>query len=151
MKTRSTIAIEFANGTIGQIYCHYRGGIKDAGQTLLTDYTDPFKVCELIELGALSCLAPEIGNQHKFDGTDSGNWCMFYGRDGKVAGVQAPFDISTRYFKNFADYTKNRQCEEYEYILRQVNGEAVWFVNQGNGYESLTEVVKETNKEQVTA
>ena len=31
-------------------------------------------------------------------------------------------------FKNLQEYVREHQREEYEYILRIVNGKAVWFV-----------------------
>ena len=43
--------------------------------------------------------------------------------------------------RKFVDYTENEinhQYEEFEYILRQVNGRAVWFVDCGaTGYVTL--------------
>jgi hypothetical protein len=51
-----------------------------------------------------------------------GDMTTFYGRDRGEDGVSA------KKFKDFADYKANHQYEEYEYILRSVHGEAVWFV-----------------------
>ena len=38
-----------------------------------------------------------------------------------------------RKFKDYADYVENHQYEEYDYILRSVEGEAVWFVSDHDG------------------
>ena len=147
MATRSTIALEFADGTVGQIYCHFDGYLSNNGKILLNHYMDPFKVRQLIDLGDLSVLSSEIGQKHKFDGNDRVDWCMFYGRD------PGDIDVAARYFQDFDDHKANHQYEEYEYILRQVNGEAVWYVNQGNGYEPLmeayVEVLRQQNEEAV--
>ena len=44
---------------------------------------DKFKVGELMALGNLSSLAPEIGDTHDFNDRSSEyeNWCLAYGRD----------------------------------------------------------------------
>jgi hypothetical protein len=123
MATRSTIALEFADGTVQQVYCHWDGYLDNNGQLLLKHYTDPFKVRDLIDLGDLSSLKPEIGEAHPFGyhGTEIsaedyekqfGEMCTFYGRDRGETGTGA------KKFKDFADYVNNHQYEEYEYILR---------------------------------
>jgi hypothetical protein len=76
-------------------------------------------------------LAAEIGTKHDFETQIKGT-CTFYGRDRDESDTQA------RYFDNFEDYTTNHQTEEYEYILRK-DGE--WYVDQGNGFELLSEVL----------
>ena len=152
MGTRSTIALEFADGTVGQVYCHWDGYLSNNGKILLNSYTDPYKLRELIDQGDLSSLGSEIGAKHPFDNPASfgtpeyqaykgqyGNMCKFYGRDRGETGVDA------RYFKDFADYEQNHQYEEYEYILRT---DGVWYVNQGNGYEPLLEAYIEELREQ---
>ncbi len=105
MATRSTIALEYADGTVGQIYCHWDGYLSNNGQILLNHYRDPYKVRELLDNGDMSSL----------DETVSG--CSFYKERGE--------DCPQQMFKDFADYIENHQYEEYEYILRQ-NGE--WYV-----------------------
>ena len=143
MATRSTIALEFADGTVGMIYCHWDGYLDHNGRILQEHYADPFKVRELIDLGDLSSLRPQLGTQHPFSsiGTmDSaeyekqfGDMCTFYGRDRGETGINA------RYFKNFEEYAREHQREEYEYILRNVNGKATWFVDTyGHDGEFMT-------------
>ena len=134
MATRSTIALEFADGTVGQIYCHWDGYLSNNGKILFESYQDPFKVRELIDLGDLSSLGPEIGVKHEFGEVCQD--CTFYGRDRGETGIEA------RYFKDFADYVANHQYEEFEYILRQVNGKAVWFVaDHDNHYMELGQAI----------
>lgn len=159
MATRSTIALEFADGTVGQVYCHWDGYLSNNGKILLNNYMDPFKVRELIDLGGVSSLGAEIGVKHPFDAPGMfndavyneykamyGNMCKFYGRDRGETGVDAT------YFKDFADYEQNHQYEEYEYILRT---DGKWYVNQGNGYELLedayVEILRQQHEEQETA
>jgi hypothetical protein len=134
MATRSTIALEFADDTVGQVYCHWDGYLSHNGTILLENYSDPFKLRDLIDLGDLSVLAAEIGTKHDFEARVEGV-CTFYGRDRNESDTQA------KYFDNFEDYAANHQTEEYEYILRK---DGQWYVDQGNGFELLSEVfVKE--------
>ena len=51
----------------------------------------------------------------------------FYGRDRGEDGVSA------KKFKDYEDYVANHQYEEYDYILRNDNGVAVWFVCDHDG------------------
>jgi hypothetical protein len=143
MATRSTIALEYADGTVDQIYCHWDGYLDNNGAILRDHYSDPFKLQQLIELGDISSLRPEIGVEHPFSsiGTmDSaeydrlyGNMTTFYGRDRGETGV------GPKRFKDFQEYAREHQREEYEYILRQVNGKAQWFVSfYGTDDEYLT-------------
>lgn len=146
MATRSTIAVELEDGTVQQIYCHWDGYLEHNGAILQQHYTDPAKVQQLISLGDLSSLGAEIGEQHEFSnphkyGTpEYSEWqeqqqgfCTFYARDRGETGVAA------RVFKSFADYKKNHQYEEYEYILRS-NG--LWYVSTGKVYGLLVEALE---------
>ena len=133
MGTRSTIALEYADGTVQQVYCHWDGYLEHNGKILAEHYNNPFILRDLIDLGDVSSLRPTVGTKHNFShfGTaldqkeyDAlyGEMTTFYGRDRGEDGVSA------KKFKDFADYKANHQYEEYEYILRSVYGEAVWFV-----------------------
>jgi hypothetical protein len=139
MATRGTIALEYADGTVDQVYCHWDNYLEGNGRILKDHYTDPFKLQQLIDLGDLSVLEAEIGEQHPFDNPHTfgsrdyeqhrakyGNCCTFYGRD---RGEQ---DTKACRFWNFEMYQLSGQCEEYNYILRQVDGKAQWFVSMDN-------------------
>jgi hypothetical protein len=121
MATRSTIALEYADGTVGQIYCHWDGYLDNNGKILFKHYQDPFKLRTLMDLGDLSSLRKDIGVQHSFDkaGPEHEDSCTFYGRDRGESGTEA------KTFKNFTDYAENHQHEEYEYILRT---DGNWYV-----------------------
>lgn len=118
MATRSTIALEFADGTVGQVYCHWDGYLEHNGKILFDHYSDPFKLRDLIDLGDLSSLAANIGTKHDFDARVEGE-CTFYGRDRGEHGVDAV------YFDSYQDYLDNFQGEEYNYILRR---DGIWYV-----------------------
>ena len=126
MATRSTIAIEYLDGTVKQVYCHWDGYIEHNGKILQESYTNPNKLNRIMELGDLSVLAKDIGTQHDFNDNNY-DQCKFYGRDRNETGIEA------KTFVNFDDYLQNMQAEEYNYILRFVNGDSVWFVSH---YES---------------
>ena len=118
MATRSTIALEFADGTVGQVYCHWDGYLSYNGALLNDHYKDPFKVRELIDMGDLSSLGSEIGRKHDFDSRIVDE-CTFYGRDRKDA------DSEATYFADFSEYFTESQSEDYDYILRK---DGQWYV-----------------------
>jgi hypothetical protein len=135
MATRSTIALEFADGTVQQVYCHWDGYLDHNGRILLESYSDPFKLRDLIDQGDISSLGREIGVQRPFSnpntyGSDAykafeaqyENQCVFYSRD------RDEKDVSARKFKDIADYNANCQGEEYDYILCNRDGKAQWYV-----------------------
>ena len=142
MATRSTIALEYADGTVDQVYCHWDGYLSNNGKILLQHYADPFKLQGLVSLGDISSLGQGIGEKHNFDEAATYADTTFYGRDRGETGVAA------KRFKNFADYKENHQYEEYEYILRAVEGKAVWFVSQyGKDYEPLALAIEQEEAE----
>jgi len=140
MGTRSTIALEFADGTVEQVYCHWDGYLAYNGKMLLEHYSNPFVLRDLIDLGDISSLKPTIGTKHAFsqfevpmDGEAYdklyGDMTTFYGRDRGETGVDS------KKFVDFQDYLVRHQYEEYEYILRK---DGNWYVKQhDNEYELL--------------
>ena len=143
MGTRSTIALEFADGSVQMVYCHWDGYLEYNGTILEKHWKDPFKLQKLIDLGDMSSLGKDIGTQHEFGERvkhdDADNFaveCTFYARDRNES------DCGARKFKDYLDYAENHQYEEYEYILRQVAGKAVWLVSDhGRDYTELTELL----------
>jgi len=147
MATRSTIAIEYADGTVGQVYCHWDGYLAHNGQILLNYYSNPFVLRDLIDLGDISSLGKIIGTKHPFSPHGDGDKAAydqameqgcttFYGRDRGETGVAA------KTFASYEDYVAKHQYEEYEYILRQVDGKAVWFVaDHNNVYVELAQAI----------
>lgn len=120
MATRSTIALEYADGTVGQIYCHWDGYLSNNGKILLENYTDPFKVRELLDNGDMSSLNEEV------DG------CSFYKERGE--------DCPQRMYKDYAEFRREAQGEEYNYILRKDGNWYVEFYGEFDGL--LTEAFK---------
>jgi hypothetical protein len=140
MGTRSTIALEFADGTVEQVYCHWDGYLSNNGRILQEHYSNPFVLRDLIDLGDISSLKPTIGTQHAFSRLETpmddkaydklyGDMTTFYGRDRGETGVDS------KKFLDFQDYLVRHQYEEYEYILRK---DGNWYVKQhDNEFELL--------------
>jgi len=153
MGTRSTIALEFADGTVQQVYCHWDGYLDHNGRILQEHYSDPFKLRDLIDQGDLSSLRKDIGQKHAFSKFDldsmieqrlheeaTQDMCTFYARDRGETGTSA------KKFKDFADYIENHQYEEFEYILRACGDKAVWFVSDhGKDFVPLAEALFEVD------
>lgn len=141
MATRSTIALEFADGSVAQVYCHWDGYLSHNGKILLENYSDPFKLAGLIKLGDISSLGPGIGEKHDFNNAASYPDTTFYGRDRGETGVDA------RWFKDYADYRANAQSEEYNYILRT---DGRWYVEFYGEFDGLlTEAFEREQEEDV--
>jgi hypothetical protein len=138
MATRSTISLEFADGTIGQVYCHWDGYLSNNGKMLLEYYSNPFILRDLIDLGSLSSLRPQIGTKHPFSMFEANmtqdeyanlyrDMCTFYERDRGERSADAT------YFGDYLHFLVDHQGEEYDYILRNIDGVATWFVSDHGG------------------
>lgn len=79
MGTRSFIAYQTESGITG-VYCHWDGYLSHNGKLLRCYYRYPERVAQLIALGNMSILAPEIGEKHDFDDRPE-NQTTFYHRD----------------------------------------------------------------------
>jgi hypothetical protein len=133
MGTRSTIALEFADGSVSQVYCHWDGYLDHNGAILKEHYSDPFKLQQLIDQGDLSSLRPNVGEKHAFSQFElraeevagykllTEDMCTFYARDRGE-------ELNVRRYKDSDEYFDTCQQEEYDYILRNVDGVATWFV-----------------------
>jgi hypothetical protein len=154
MATRSTIALEFADGTVQQVYSHWDGYLEHNGRLLVKHYSDPFKLRDLIDLGDVSSLKEEIGTQHAFSQFDTemnadeydalyGNMTTFYGRDRGEQGTGA------KKFADYADYEANFIHEEYAYILRR---DGNWYVKQySKDFELLKPALEKVAEEECAA
>lgn len=94
MSTRSNIGM-VVGGEIRAIYCHFDGYLNGVGLVLSEHYQDKSKVEELLNLGNLSILDKEIGNQQNFNKRHDG-WTLSYGRDRGEEGQEAQTFPSVR-------------------------------------------------------
>ena len=132
MGTRSTIALEFADGTVEQVYCHWDGYLENNGEILQTHYSDPFKLKELLALGAFSSLCATVAETKE---------TAYHSTRGEELVIER--------YQNADEYFDTCSGEEYDYILRNVNGVAVWFVRcySSNGVWVTIEEAKTMIKE----
>ena len=119
MATRSNIAYRTPEGKIRSIYCHWDGYPAHNGEMLRRYYTDNTKIAQLIDLGSLSSLGAEIGEQQDFDDRSSQkeDWCLAYGRD------RGEVDVEAREYDDIPSWIDD--MEEYAYLW---NGKE-WLVN----------------------
>jgi hypothetical protein len=131
MATRSTISMELPDGTVRSIYCHWDGYPSNNGKILLNHYSNREKISKLLDLGSLSCLGDEIGEQHNFDkhsdNEESRNWCLAYGRDRGENDVESKVT------------TKELIADSQEYNYLYTLGDE-WIVSYGEGWKLLEEV-----------
>ena len=135
MGTRSTIAIENADGTVTGIYCHWDGYLSNNGRILQKFYTTEAQVRELIALGDLSSLGANIGEQHDFNTADTAETlaetrCTAYGRD------RGEKDVAARTAHNWRQFIAE-DGQEYDYLFQPSTG--TWLVNTYSGIYDLAE------------
>jgi hypothetical protein len=118
MATRSTIAYKTSRG-VTAIYCHWDGYVAGVGKTLHENYQAAYKINQLIQLGDVSSLGPEIGKQHSFDLRDGEDtWTTFYTRD---RGENTP----CQEFETITEWMDHYDWSDYYYLW---NGRE-WLVN----------------------
>ena len=138
MGTRSRIGVMHGN-KVKSIYCHWDGYLSHNGRILQDSY-DSARANQLVALGDLSSLRPNIGEKHAFSPFDIdmsreeydsqyGDMCLFYGRDRGEKGTEHKVNHT------FAEFLE--QCDlcgaEYYYIME--NGQ--WYcgsMNEGDPF-----------------
>ena len=103
MATRSMIARVREDGTVQAVYCHWDGYPQNNGAILHQHYSDAEKVQQLLDLGNLSNLGPNIDRINEDD-------CTFYLRD----MGRNPADDQYRFFDNIEEavaYYDGSWCE----------------------------------------
>jgi hypothetical protein len=122
---------------VKSIYCHWDGYLDFNGR-ILQEHYDSAKANNLVALGDLSSLRPNIGEKHAFSQFElpadeveafkalTEDMCTFYGRDRGEKGVE--FKVA----QTFAEFLGQAEgCgAEYYYIMR----DGVWYC--GDTYES---------------
>ena len=136
MGTRSRIGVMHGDN-VKSVYCHWDGYLEHNG-AILQEHYDSVKANQLVALGDLSSLRPNIGEKHKFSPFDCdeltseefekryGGMCTFYGRDRGETGTE--WKTHTNFVDFFAE-VEGSWCEWY-YIMR----DGVWYV--GNCYKT---------------
>jgi hypothetical protein len=139
MGTRSRIAV--MHGPIAKsVYCHWDGYLEHNG-AILQEHYDSSKANQLVALGDLSSLRPEIGEKHAFSRLEVpmddeaydklyGNMTTFYGRDRGEQNVEWKVDHT---FEDFLDRAKGCAAEFY-YVMK----DGVWYVGDTYGSTALS-------------
>jgi hypothetical protein len=121
---------------VKSVYCHWDGYLQHNG-AILQEHYDSVKANQLVALGDLSSLRPNIGEKHAFSQFElraeevagfkllTENMCTFYGRDRGETGTE--WKTHTNFVDFFAE-VEGSWCEWY-YIMR----DGVWYV--GNIYD----------------
>jgi hypothetical protein len=137
MGTRSTIAIQNADGTVSGIYCHWDGCLSHNGTILQDHYNTEDRVRELLALGNISSLGAEIGTMHDFDVAPRGK-CNAYGRD------RGDKDQGARTCHSWRQFIQE-EGQEYNYLFIPNQG---WRVGTRFGVSNLaTALATETEEE----
>ena len=134
MGTRSTIAIQNADGTVTGIYCHWDGYLSHNGRILAENYTTEESVRELIALGDLSSLGETIGEKVDFDDYDPHEGqCVAYGRDRGEINIEA---------QTYASWSELLDAfgQSYDYLFVPGQG---WLVATQNGDIALAEALEQ--------
>ena len=135
MGTRSRIGVMHGD-KVKSVYCHWDGYLEHNG-AILQEYYDSAKANNLVALGDMSTLRPQIGEKHAFSQFDlppeeveaykelTRDWCTFYGRD---RGEVSVWKVANT-FEEFLDQADGCGAEFY-YIMK----DGVWYC--GTTYEN---------------
>jgi hypothetical protein len=127
MATRSTIAVQTADGTVRQVYAHWDGYLEHNGRILAEHYDEQELVEALVEHGDISSLRAKINPEgsHSFDDPQE-DVTVYYGRDRGEKGTEF------RSIASVTEYQRSGQREEYDYLF----SDGVWTVRYyGTGDE----------------
>jgi len=160
MGTRSMIAIENPNTKVVKaIYCHWDGYLEHNGSILNKHYTASPKVNNLIALGDLSSLRPEIGSEHPFSRLDTkmsdedwdklyGDQCTFYTRDRGETAPYKRFESA----KEATAYYDGSWCE-YFYLFRYDDdletGKWYYRTRENGRWKRLSTAMKQFKEDEV--
>ena len=143
MGTRSRIGVMHGD-VVKSVYCHWDGYLEHNG-AILQEHYDSAKANNLVALGDISNLGPEIGEEHPFNRFDTdisdavweskyGNMTTFYGRDRGESGTEWKVAHT---FDEFLAQAENCGAEFY-YIMR----DGVWYVGDTYGNTALSQQLK---------
>lgn len=124
MGTRSTIAVQRADGSVVQTYCHWDGYIDHNGRILQEFYNDQELAEKLVSLGDMSSLGPrcEPAGEHSFEDREDGVTC-YYGRD------RGETDCEPVVFADEEEYLRKFAGQEYDYLFKDDK----WLVSEHGG------------------
>lgn len=135
MATRGTIAVQYPDNTIKQIYTHWDSYPEHNGRILKQYYSTPELAQELISHGDLSVLGDYINpvGEHTFEDPEE-NCCVYYGRD------RGESNTAALVFKDWAIFEQKRSREEYDYFYSAEHNRWYLLNNRAECIEYLTEL-----------
>jgi len=159
MGTRSMIAIQNPyNKTVRAVYCHWDGYLEHNGAILQKHYAASPKVNNLIALGDISSLRPEIGEKHDFSRLDStipekeyerlyGNMTTYYGRDRGESGTE--FKV----FNTLAEAEEHYGWSDYFYCFKYTKASdytvGEWhYKKMGERWKKLAPAIRKLNADE---
>ena len=161
MGTRSMIAIQNPyNKTVRAVYCHWDGYLEHNGSILNKHYSASPKVNNLIALGDVSSLRPEIGEKHAFsklevpmdgDAYDKlyGNMTTFYTRD---RGEDTPFKVFPTLKAAEEHYTWSDYFYCFKYSKADDYQSGEWHYKQvGGRWKKLAPAIRKLNADECAA
>ena len=143
MGTRSRIGVMHGD-KVKSVYCHWDGYLEHNG-AILQEYYDSAKANNLVALGDMSTLRPQIGEKHAFSQFDlppeeveaykelTQDWCTFYGRDRGETGTE--WKVATT-FEEFLEQADGCGAEFY-YIMK----DGVWYCGENGELVELSKAL----------
>lgn len=122
MATTSTIAVQHADGSVSQIYCHFDGYLSGVGKELLAHYNTLEQAEALVAMGGASCIRETLETSE------------FYHRNRQE-------ELTVEKYSSWADYFLNACTEGYDYVFTP---DAGWLVMtyRTDRYLPLTEALE---------
>ena len=155
MGTRSMIAIQNPySKDVRAVYCHWDGYLEHNGAILQKHYAASSKVNNLIALGDISSLRPEIGEKHAFSRLETpmddeaydklyGNMTTFYTRD---RGEDTPFKVFPTLAKACDYYTWSDYFYCFKYSKADDYQSGEWhYKKAGERWKKLAPAIKKLN------
>ncbi len=131
MSTRSAIILKLKDGTYSGIYCHSDGYISGVGKVLQEHYKTYDKVKELISLGSISQLCPNITpttKEHNFNHPEKGVVIAYHRDRGEDWKHVKPINGNT------IEKVANMIDNEYVYVF-----DGKWTVNDEDLKKAITD------------
>jgi hypothetical protein len=147
---------------IRAVYCHWDGYLEHNGSILHKHYAASPKVNNLIALGDLSSLRPEIGDKHAFSQFEvpkdeveafkaaTENMCTFYGRD------RGEKDVGFKVFPTLKAAEEHYTWSDYFYCFRYSKASdyqsGEWHYKQvGGRWKKLAPAIRKLNADECAA
>lgn len=143
MSTNSRIGKLLPDGRVRAITCHWDGYVQGGvGEELLKYYSDSTKIDSLLDLGNLSALGKEIGEQQDFNDftSQNQNWCLAYGRDRGESKMESKI-VSLEEFQTNLNWPYLYLFKEGEWTFSDTYGDIY------SGWKTISSALNNINTE----